>query len=173
MAPRVHDGLKQLEQLITEKMPITQHLEFSLSTGEGEEIIASAPLKANLNHMGSAFGGSISMLTTLTGWAMVHTLLDEMRHKAQILIQESDIEYLQPIRDDLRVVCERPEESAVERFHHMLERWGRARLELKCKIYEAGDRAVTFIGQYVALADEEPLDASSPPDSANGQSISS
>jgi hypothetical protein len=36
----------------------------------------------------------------------------------------------------------------------MLDRWGRARLELKCKIYEAGDRAVTFIGQYVALADE-------------------
>ena len=103
-APRVHDGLKQLEELITEKMPITQHLQFSLSTGEGEAIVASAPLQANLNHMGSAFGGSISMLTTLTGWAMVHTLLDEMCHKAQILIQESDIEYLQPIRDDLRVV---------------------------------------------------------------------
>jgi thioesterase domain-containing protein len=157
-APRVHDGLKQLEELITEKMPITQHLQFSLSTGEGEAIVASAPLQANLNHMGSAFGGSISMLTTLTGWAMVHTLLDEMCHKAQILIQESDIEYLQPIRDDLRVVCERPEESAVERFHQMLDRWGRARLELKCKIHEAGDRAVTFIGQYVALAEDRELE---------------
>jgi len=157
-APRVHDGLKQLEELITEEMPITQHLQFSLSTGEGEAIVASAPLQANLNHMGSAFGGSISMLTTLTGWAMVHTLLDEMCHKAQILIQESDIEYLQPIRDDLRVVCERPEESAVERFHQMLDRWGRARLELKCKIHEAGDRAVTFIGQYVALAEDRELE---------------
>jgi len=33
----------------------------------------------------------------------------------------------------------------------MLDRWGRARLELECKINEAGERAVTFIGQYVAL----------------------
>lgn len=148
-------ALDQLEQLITEKMPITQHLQFSLSAGEGNEIIASAPLQANLNHMGSAFGGSISMLTTLTGWAMVHTLLDEMRHQAQILIQEGDIEYLQPIREDLRVICERPDASAVERFQQMLDRWGRARLELKCKVYEAGERAVTFIGQYVALAEKE------------------
>lgn len=148
------EALDRLEQLITEKMPITQHLQFSLSAGEGNEIIASAPLHANLNHMGSAFGGSISMLTTLTGWAMVHTLLDEMRHQAQILIQEGDIEYLQPIREDLRVICERPDASAVERFQQMLDRWGRARLELQCKVYEAGERAVTFIGQYVALAEE-------------------
>lgn len=148
------EALDRLEQLITEKMPITQHLQFSLSAGEGNEIIASAPLQANLNHMGSAFGGSISMLTTLTGWAMVHTLLDEMRHQAQILIQEGDIEYLQPIREDLRVICERPDASAVERFQQMLDRWGRARLELQCKVYEAGERAVTFIGQYVALAEE-------------------
>lgn len=151
---RTEDALDRLEQLIVEKMPITRHLQFSLSAGEGDEIIASAPLKANLNHMGSAFGGSISMLTTLTGWAMVHTLLEEMRHKAEILIQESDIEYLHPIRDDLHVVCERPDASAIERFKQMLDRWGRARLELKCKIHEAGERAVTFIGQYVALAEK-------------------
>lgn len=151
---RTQEALDRLERLITEKMPITQHLQFSLSAGERDEIIASAPLQANLNHMGSAFGGSISMLTTLTGWAMVHTLLEEMRHQAQILIQESDIEYLQPIREDLRVICERPDASAIERFQQMLDRWGRARLELKCKVYEAGERAVTFIGQYVALAEK-------------------
>ena len=149
------EALSKLEQLITSEMPITQHLEFSLSPGDGDEIVASAPLKANLNHMGSAFGGSISMLSTLTGWAMVHTLLDEMKAQAEILIQESDIEYRQPVRSDLRVVCERPDSSAVERFREMLDRWGRARLELKCKIYDAGDRAVTFIGQYVALAQDQ------------------
>jgi hypothetical protein len=37
----------------------------------------------------------------------------------------------------------------------MLERWGRARLDLKCKIDAAGERAVTFIGRYVALADSQ------------------
>jgi thioesterase domain-containing protein len=94
------------------------------------------------------------MLSTLTGWAMVHTLLDEMKAQAEILIQESDIEYRQPVRSDLKVVCERPDPSALERFQSMLDRWGKARLELKCKIHDAGERAVTFIGQYVALRDE-------------------
>jgi hypothetical protein len=37
----------------------------------------------------------------------------------------------------------------------MLDRWGRARLDLKCKIDAAGERAVTFIGRYVALAEDE------------------
>lgn len=148
-----HDALDRLEALITEKMPITQHLQFSLSSDD-DALVASAPLQANLNHAGTAFGGSISMLSTLTGWAMVHTLLDEMKAQAEILIQESDIEYRQPVRSDLKVVCERPDASALERFQEMLDRWGKARLELKCKIHDAGERAVTFIGQYVALAEE-------------------
>jgi thioesterase domain-containing protein len=147
------DALNHLEELITTKMPITQHLEFSLSAAD-DALVASAPLRANLNHAGTAFGGSISMLSTLTGWAMVHTLLDEMKAQAEILIQESDIEYRQPVRSDLKVVCERPDPSALERFQSMLDRWGKARLELKCKIHDAGERAVTFIGQYVALRDE-------------------
>lgn len=149
------DAMERVEELITSEIPVTRHLEFTLTPGDENELIARAPLKANLNHMGSAFGGSISMLSTLTGWAMVRLLLDEMKGHAEILIQESDIEYLRPVRDDFAVVCEPPDTTAVERFHQMLDRWGKARLELKCKIHAAGERAVTFVGQYVALAEEE------------------
>jgi thioesterase domain-containing protein len=152
------DALQRLEQMITDEMPITQHLEFSLARNEDGSLMATAPLKPNANHMGSAFGGSISMLATLTGWAMAQSLVEDMRRKAEVLIQESDIEYLKPVRDNLSVVCERPDEDALERFQQMLERWGKARLRLKCRIEEAGERAVTFIGQYVALSADKASD---------------
>lgn len=153
-------ALDELERLIVEKMPITEHLEFELAADEQGRLQASAPLQPNANHMGSAFGGSLSMLATVTGWAMMHQLVQEamhdamedMRHRVEVMIQESDIEYLRPVYENISVVCEPPDEDAQEQFQEMLDRWGRARLELECKINEAGERAVTFIGQYVALA---------------------
>lgn len=153
------DAIRHLEQLIVQEMPITKHLEFSLATEEDGKLRTTAPLQPNANHMGSAFGGSLSMLATLTGWAMMHQLLEDkmedMRRKVEVMIQESDIEYLKPVCENIAVICERPDEDALERFQNMLDRWGRARLDLKCKIDAAGERAVTFMGRYVAMAEEE------------------
>lgn len=149
-------ALDELERLIVEKMPITEHLEFELTADEEGRLRASAPLQPNANHMGSAFGGSLSMLATVTGWAMVHQVvqdaMEDMRHRVEVMIQESDVEYLQPVYENISVICEPPDEDALERFREMLDRWGRARIELECKINSAGERAVTFFGQYVALA---------------------
>ena len=156
---RTEAALEELERLIVEEMPITEHLEFSLATDEQGRLRASAPLQPNANHMGSAFGGSLSMLATLTGWAMTHQVvqdaMEDMRRRVEVIIQESDIEYMRPIYENISVICERPDEDALERFQNMLDRWGRARIDLKCKIDAAGERAVTFIGRYVALAKGE------------------
>ncbi|PSQ97741.1 MAG: thioesterase [Bacteroidetes bacterium SW_9_63_38] len=152
-------ALEELERLIVEEMPITQHLEFSLEADEDGRVHASAPLQPNANHMGSAFGGSLSMLATVTGWAMMHQVvedaMEDMKRRVEVMIQESDIEYLRPVYENISVICERPDEDAIERFERMMERWGRARLELKCKIDAAGERAVTFMGKYVAMAKGE------------------
>ena len=148
-------ALEHLEQLIVQEMPITEHLHFSLKPEEDGRLCASAPLKPNANHMGTAFGGSLSMLATLTGWAMMHQLVDNMKQQVEVIIQESDIEYLKPVCENISVVCERPDEDALDRFQNMLDRWGRARLDLKCKIEAAGECAFTFMGRYVALANDE------------------
>jgi len=156
---RTDTALDELERLIVEKMPITEHLEFSLTAGEDGQLYASAPLQPNANHMGSAFGGSLSMLATVTGWAMMNRVVQEavedMRRQVEIMIQESDIEYLRPVYENISVVCEPPDEDALDRFQDMLDRWGRARLELECTIHAAGERAATFMGRYVALAKGE------------------
>ncbi len=162
------EALRHLEELITREMPITRHLNFTLDAGDDGTLHANAPLQPNANHMGSAFGGSLSMLATLTGWAMAHQVVEEamtnaseamadMRRRVEILIQEGDIEYLKPVYENIAVICEPPDAATVAHFHDMLDRWGRARLDLKCKIDAAGERAVTFIGRYVALASDEEL----------------
>lgn len=152
-------ALDELERLIVEKMPITEHLEFELAADDEGRLRASAPLQPNANHMGSAFGGSLSMLATVTGWAMVHQVvqdaMEDMRRSVEVMIQESDIEYTRPVYEKIAVVCEPPDEDTRERFQEMLDRWGRARIDLECRIHAAGERAVSFVGRYVAMAKGE------------------
>lgn len=159
---RTETALEELERLIIQEMPITEHLEFSLASDEQGRLRASAPLQPNANHMGSAFGGSLSMLATVTGWAMMHRVVQDMvedvKRRVEVIIQESDIEYMRPVQENISVICEPPDDDALDRFQQMLDRWGRARLDLKCKIDAAGERAVTFIGRYVALTEEQTAD---------------
>lgn len=156
---RTDSALEELERLIVEKMPITEHLEFTLTADDEGRLRVSAPLKPNANHMGSAFGGSLSMLATVTGWAMTHQVvqdvMEDMCRRVKVIIQESDIEYLRPVYENISVICEPPDEEDLNHFQRMMDRWGKARLDLKCRIDAAGERAVTFIGRYVALAGEE------------------
>ena len=145
--------LDKLEQLIREKMPITEHLSFSLSW-RGDGLTAHAPLVPNRNHAGSVFGGSLSMLATLTGWATVHLALHEMKEAAQVVIQRHCIEYLQPIREDFSITCLWPDESALQCFRKTLQRWGRARLSVCCEAGGAGKGGASplaYHAQYVAL----------------------
>lgn len=159
---RTETALEELERLIVQEMPITEHLEFSLASDEKGRLRASAPLQPNANHMGSAFGGSLSMLATVTGWAMMHRVVQDMvedvKRRVEVIIQESDIEYMRPVHENISVICEPPDDDALDRFQQMLDRWGRARLDLKCKIDAAGERAVTFIGRYVALTEDQAAD---------------
>ena len=153
--------LDKLEQLIREKMPITEHLGFSLSWQEGR-LAAHAPLAPNCNHAGSAFGGSLSMLATLTGWATVHLALHEMKEAAQVVIQRHCIEYLQPIREDFFITCPWPDEHALQCFRETLQRWGCARLSVCCEAGGTGKdgaATLTYRAQYVALRDEACADS--------------
>jgi thioesterase domain-containing protein len=144
--------LSHLKQIILENMPVTQHLHFSLFRDATEHLIATAPLEGNANHHQTAFGGSLSMLATIAGWAMMHLVLSERGFDASIVIQESCISYCAPVCDDLMLRCEWPSEEERAYFFDTLERWGKARLSLCCTTTGAETPAVVFDGSYVALA---------------------
>jgi thioesterase domain-containing protein len=146
--------LLRLEQLIRAEIPITHHLHFSLLSSGADGLVLAAPLQPNINHKGTAFGGSLSMLATLAGWGMVHLLLSEMAvEAAEVVIQKSSISFLKPVRQDFTVVCERPEAATLDAFRRMFDRKGRSRLHLCCRVQQGDELAMAFEGSYVAAAD--------------------
>ncbi|PSQ80501.1 MAG: thioesterase [Bacteroidetes bacterium QS_8_68_15] len=145
--------LSRLKQVILDNMPITEHLEFALFHEAAERLVATAPLKPNANHRQTAFGGSLSMLATIAGWAMTRLVLRERDYSdASVVIQKSSIDYCGPVCGDLVMQCAWPPEEKRASFFDMLDRWGKARLPLRCTAAaEDGQDTVVFDGSYVAL----------------------
>ena len=65
------DLLRDTERFLHEQIPLTQSMGVTLESYDGTQLVVTAPLEPNHNHLGTAFGGSLSALTTLTGYAML------------------------------------------------------------------------------------------------------
>ncbi|GCF06910.1 YiiD C-terminal domain-containing protein [Dictyobacter arantiisoli] len=145
------DELHELQHLLTREIPITEHFRLQVAEYNQHYLRLDAPLAENVNHSGTAFGGSLSALLTLAGWSMVWFLLKEQSLQGEIVIQDSTCKYLHPVRRDFSALCYRPAEDQLSHFNKMLYSYGKGRLELHAEVLEGDVHAVSFVGRYVAV----------------------
>lgn len=143
------DGARRIQELLHDKIPITRAVGVKVEEYDGRRLILSAPLAANVNHLGTAFGGSLNTLAVLSGYGLLWLeLRDDESH---IVIRESSISYERPVRGDLRATCALPEAGVLAEFKRTFQQKGRARIELAATIEGQGVTAVRFRGTFVAL----------------------
>ncbi len=143
------DLLRDTERFLHEQIPLTQTMGVKLESYDGEQLVVTAPLEPNHNHLGTAFGGSLSALTTLTGYAMLWLQLGD--RNAHIVIRESNIRYKRPVRGMLRAVCLRPDEASLAAFKATFQSTGKAHIKLQVEIIHAEQICVVFEGDFVAI----------------------
>lgn len=116
------------------------------------------PLAPNLNHHGTAFGGSVSAAGVLAGWAMLHARLALSSVAARTVVADSRVRYLRPIEADFEALARPPTPETWAAFLDVLARRGRARLDLTVELRPVGsphrDPAATCEGVYAAITDE-------------------
>jgi thioesterase domain-containing protein len=139
----------QIQELFYSKIPITRAMGVKVKHYDGERLTLSAPLEANINHLGTAFGGSLHALAVLSGYGLLWLELQDT--ECHIVIRESTISYERPVRGDLRAVCFRPEAGALAGFKHAFQQRGKARISLSVTIEDEGNSAARFRGTFVAL----------------------
>jgi thioesterase domain-containing protein len=140
---------RQIEELFHTQIPITRAMAVRVAVCDEQQLVITAPLAPNHNHLGTAFGGSLNAIATLAGYGLVWL---ELRDPAcHVVIRESSISFLAPVRSEIRAICRRPDEATLTAFHHDFARKGKARLRLEVTIEEAGAVAVKFTGTFVAL----------------------
>ena len=143
------DPALQIQELLHAKIPITRAMGVRVDDYDGGRLILSAPLDENVNHLGTAFGGSLNALAVLSGYALLWLELRDT--DCHIVIRESSISYERPVRGRLRATCARPDADTVAEFKKTYRQRGRARIALSATIESEGMTAARFRGTFVAL----------------------
>ena len=144
-----HEQLREIESYLHEQIPITLAMEVSLAAYDGASLTLSAPLSVNHNHLGTAFGGSLSAIATLAGYCMLWLQLPD--RTAHVVVRESTLSFKRPVRGDIRATCCLPEMGKMGAFLSDFERRGKARIRLEATIEDRGLPAVEFQGLFVAM----------------------
>lgn len=142
--------MKQLLQTtLHHEIPLTRAIGIEVEKASTDSVTLTAPLENNINHKSTAFGGSLYSVAVLAGWSMIFMRLDAAGIKAHIVIQESNIEYLHPIANDIRAKCSIDSEDRFQKFINIFKRKGVARIMLQSIIEDDQGVAVSFEGRYV------------------------
>lgn len=142
---------RELQETLYAEIPITYYLGVVVQEYNGSCLTLKAALEKNINHKDTAFAGSLNALVTLVGWGLLWLVLKEQELKANIIIQDSRINYLKPVTEDFSASCHKPNPTQISQFINTLRKREKARLELCSEIWEAGELAVAFQGRYVAF----------------------
>jgi thioesterase domain-containing protein len=143
--------LVELERILHADIPLTRAMGITLKRYDKHGLVLAAPLTPNLNHKQTAFGGSLNTLATLACWGLIQLLMRARNQAVTIVIQESSVQFLKPVKQDFEAVCPHPPKTVIDRFLRTMDRRGRARLALDAEICADGGIAVRFRGQFVAV----------------------
>lgn len=144
--------MKVLQDILHSEIPLTEEIGITVSEFTGDSLTLSAPLENNLNHKNTAFGGSLYSVSVLSGWGLLTLLLKEHDLTGDIVIQESNTQFLKPVEFDLSAKCAFESDEQKERFLKMFKRKGIARIELTSRVMHENEVHVVFKGSYVVHA---------------------
>ncbi len=138
-----------IQAYLAEHIPITNALGIALELDPHNNIIVNAPLKNNINHKMTAFGGSLHAVATLACWSFLYKQFIHQLEKIEIVISRSEIDYLLPVTSDFKAICSQPDSVSWEKFSKAFNKKGKARIILCAKIYQADRLAVNYYGTFV------------------------
>jgi thioesterase domain-containing protein len=143
-------NLDAISNYLHSHLPLTAAMGITARSWDGQTLQLTAPLKPNINHADSAFGGSISTLGITCGWALLHLALEQRDISNRLLIQDSSTRYLRPIESELFATASLdPAEFAT--FCDTIKTRRKARIVITTQLLTNTLLAASHRGTYVAI----------------------
>ena len=140
--------LRAAEKFFHEQIPITRAMGLRVVASDESGFTVEAPVALNSNHLRTAFGGSINAVATLAAYGFLWLGLNEAA--AHVVVAESSIRFLRPVRETIRATCLRPAAQSLVTFRDEFLAKRKARIRLRVNVTEAGETAAEFEGLFVA-----------------------
>ena len=141
--------LRETEEFFYDKIPITRAMGVRITKYDGDQLRLAAPIALNHNHLGTAFGGSLSALATLAAYGLIWLEIGDKT--AHVVIRNSELSFRRPVRGEIVAICRRPSEDELWMFKNAFAQHRKAKISLDVTIEEEGLVAVEFRGIFVAL----------------------
>lgn len=139
-----------LEKKLHNEIPLTKLMNLSITSFDEKKLITTAPLNININDKGTAFGGSLSTITTISAWSIAFLLSKKFNiEKSNIVIISNETKFLRPVTKN--IVCETfmPTESEIMILKEKLESKKSGSIKIVSNIIENDEICVLFKGTYV------------------------
>lgn len=137
----------ELEAIIHHLIPISVAMGVRVKTFDGSLLELTAPLQPNINHQSSAFGGSLTAISALTGWGMVQLQLGRLQQIGNTVVSHSEATFLKPVRSEL--LCRSTLPDSMDEFERDLSSTGRAELFLMTEVVTEEGIAMTTSNRFV------------------------
>lgn len=141
-------ALRQAQAFFHEQIPITRAMGVRVVANDENGFVIEAPVALNSNHLRTAFGGSINAVATLAAYGFLWLELNEAA--AHVVVAESSIRFLRPVRETIRAICLRPAAEELAAFRSQFAAKGKALIALRVNAIEGGETAAEFEGVFVA-----------------------
>ena len=150
-----------LERHILATIPLARAMELQVSEYDGHRLALAAPLAANVNDKGCAFGGSLASLATLAGWGLICLKLGELGITADVFVQDSTIVYLAPVWDEIVAEAAAAPDESWEHFTSAVRERGRARITIDAEVAaaEGGSVPARITARFVATRTDQSMPA--------------
>lgn len=148
-----HDALLDPLRAVCAAMPPLAAMQVDLRHYDGTHLHIDAPLAANVNDKGTAFGGSLTALMTIAGWGLATLKLQAAGFDADVYVADSTVRYRAPLLHDLRAQAWLDPDGSWDDFIATFARRGKARATLLAQVLlPEGGVAAELSGRYVAMA---------------------
>lgn len=145
---------RELEEYLYEQIPLSKKMGVQVLNAGWDGVKLTAPLRPNINHRDTVFGGSMSAVAILAGWALVHLRLRQEGIRGSIVIQRNTMNYERPISGDFTALSSVGESAEWQKFVKILKRKHRARIPVNVMLFSEGQKAGLLEGHFVALGAE-------------------
>lgn len=119
-----------------------------------DAVRVGAPLAPNINHRETVFGGSASAVAILAAWGLVHFRLATSDISNRLVIRRNTMSYERPVTGFFTATASLADATEWDRFLKLLERKGRARLNVNSLLESDGERVGFLEGEFVAFTGE-------------------
>jgi thioesterase domain-containing protein len=144
-------GNPSIQKYLHDHIPLSKAMAVDVVEADVKKIILSAPLRPNINHRETVFGGSASALAILAGWSLVHFRLQAEKMGCRVVIQKNSMKYEKPIVDAFQAICSFQHQEKWDRFIATIKRKGKARIVVNSELICSHQLVGKFEGSFVAF----------------------